>query len=337
MSRPNLRVATLATPRRQRVFEFRRFVLETFSCEWRTDQRDREQVVLDVAGGKGDLSWLLCNADHINAVIVDPRTSDHVKLERTAMWLYEHQEKDISNLGPQGPLLHLKLIPPYQRPHHLRVFFDECLIETLVLVRTSCVDTSLSFEGFWKEANHRADTLPSVGHHQPCTTSKDEDDSRITDPSKAYILLAKATLLLGFHPDQATDSIVDYALSTNTPFAIVPCCLFTKIFSQRRLKSGQKVRNYDEYIQFLLEKDKRIRISDLKFYKEVNDDGDGGDGDGDAKSRDGLINYEVNEDAGNVINVNNNNERKGKRGGMRNNIIVGPRSTVLYMLRSDFT
>ena len=69
----------------------------------------------------------------------------------------------------------------------------------------------------------------------------------------------------------------------------------------------------------------------------ISDDGDGDGGDGDAKSGDGLINYAVNEDSGNVINVNNNNERKGKRGGTTNNIIVEPRSTVLYMLRSDFT
>ena len=98
------------TPRRQRVFEFRNFILDTFGKAWLQDCA-QQRVVLDIAGGKGDLSWLLRNADGINSVIVDPRATDHSKLERTANWYVENKDKDINSRGPQGPLVSLSGSP----------------------------------------------------------------------------------------------------------------------------------------------------------------------------------------------------------------------------------
>ena len=62
----------LPVPRRDRVATFRDFVLQTFP--------NVSGVVLDVAGGRGDLSWLFANADGIDAVVVDPRPTDHRKI-----------------------------------------------------------------------------------------------------------------------------------------------------------------------------------------------------------------------------------------------------------------
>lgn len=42
--------------------------------------------------GKGDLSWLLVNADAADAVVVDPRVTDHTKISRTAMWHFESHD-----------------------------------------------------------------------------------------------------------------------------------------------------------------------------------------------------------------------------------------------------
>ena len=68
-------------PQRERVFAFRDFVLRHFAAP--------AAPVLDVAGGKGDLSWLLKNADGLDAIVVDPRVTDHTKITRTALWHYE--------------------------------------------------------------------------------------------------------------------------------------------------------------------------------------------------------------------------------------------------------
>lgn len=44
---------------------------------------------------------------------------------------------------------------------------------------------------------------------------------------------------LGLVLPQATDSIVEFAVKTGKPFAVVPCCVFPRLFSYRRLpRSG---------------------------------------------------------------------------------------------------
>ena len=40
--------------------------------------------------------------------------------------------------------------------------------------------------------------------------------------------LQTCSLVLGLHPDQATDSIVDFAMHFGKPFAVVPCCVFPR-------------------------------------------------------------------------------------------------------------
>jgi len=47
-------------------------------------------------------------------------------------------------------------------------------------------------------------------------------------------LLADAHFVVGLHPDEATEAIVDGALRHRRPFAVVPCCVFAKLFPNRR-------------------------------------------------------------------------------------------------------
>ena len=48
-------------------------------------------------------------------------------------------------------------------------------------------------------------------------------------------LVQGCSLIVGLHPDQATDSIVEVALEFGKPFAVVPCCVFPKLFPHRRI------------------------------------------------------------------------------------------------------
>ena len=43
------------------------------------------------------------------------------------------------------------------------------------------------------------------------------------------------SLIVGFHPDEATDAIVDVAIAEGKPFAVVPCCVFWRRFGKRRV------------------------------------------------------------------------------------------------------
>lgn len=50
--------------------------------------------------------------------------------------------------------------------------------------------------------------------------------------------VAGFSLVVACHPDQATDPALDYALEAALPFAIVPCCVFPRLFPHRRLLRG---------------------------------------------------------------------------------------------------
>ena len=78
-------------------------------------------------------------------------------------------------------------------------------------------------------------------------------------------LLRGASCLVGMHPDEATEAIVDCALRFATPCAVVPCCVFAGLSPERRLRDGGAVRTYEEFIQYLMEKDPRMRRATLPF------------------------------------------------------------------------
>ena len=89
-------------------------------------------------------------------------------------------------------------------------------------------------------------------------------------PTEHPLLWARASVLCGMHPDEATDAIVDLALAADKPLAVVPCCVFPRLFDQRVLRTnvapGQptsgvgewrlvKVRSYEDYLLWLRAKD----------------------------------------------------------------------------------
>ena len=49
--------------------------------------------------------------------------------------------------------------------------------------------------------------------------------------------LKNASVVVGLHPDQATDALVDFALASGKPFAVVPCCTYGADFPKRRTPS----------------------------------------------------------------------------------------------------
>jgi len=81
-------------------------------------------------------------------------------------------------------------------------------------------------------------------------------------------LVEQHTVLVGLHPDQCTEDILDVALAAPhiRAVAIVPCCVFPDLFQTRRLRHSQQVvRSYDQFLQYLLEKDPRLQQMRLPF------------------------------------------------------------------------
>lgn len=73
------------------------------------------------------------------------------------------------------------------------------------------------------------------------------------------------SIVIGMHPDEATESIVDFALAYDKTFAIVPCCVFPKSFPNRFV-DGRRVKTYCDFLRYLVAKDpSKIRIQRLDF------------------------------------------------------------------------
>ena len=79
------------------------------------------------------------------------------------------------------------------------------------------------------------------------------------------LLFAECSAIVGLHPDEATEGIVDLALRHQKPFAIVPCCVLENLFGSRRRKSGRRVKKLGAFIEYLREKDWRIQTAELDF------------------------------------------------------------------------
>mmetsp|Transcript_1739 Transcript_1739/g.3692 ORF Transcript_1739/g.3692 Transcript_1739/m.3692 type:complete len:113 (-) Transcript_1739:250-588(-) len=95
--------------------------------------------------------------------------------------------------------------------------------------------------------------------------------------------------MVGMHADSATEAIVDAALYFAKPFVVVPCCVFPNLFPHRTVVKAMEhddddnnptqsteflstmtfasvpVRSYEDFCQYLLEKDPRLQCTELPF------------------------------------------------------------------------
>jgi hypothetical protein len=78
-------------------------------------------------------------------------------------------------------------------------------------------------------------------------------------------VLQDCSIIVGMHPDEVTDAIVDTALRLGKPFAVVPCCYFPTLFLHRRLRGGEPVTQFHHYVAWLVEKGVGIKTETLGF------------------------------------------------------------------------
>lgn len=71
-------------------------------------------------------------------------------------------------------------------------------------------------------------------------------------------LFKDCSLVVGLHPDQATEPILDFAVQQQLPFAVMPCCVFPRLFAHRQLQQGDgsfvPVVAYDELVEYLVQR-----------------------------------------------------------------------------------
>lgn len=252
--------STRANSRRNRVYVYRDFLLSTFSHLLASspsspslsssvgDASAASITVLDVAGGRGDLSWILRNVDGVNSIIADPRIPNHKSLIKSTEFLLAHPDeaavRAVEGLTTHQPLA--KLLPRLMdncdgnlsSPHHLRMHIDNNLVETMIRVLSKThsqeEERMVIWNEFWQQEKFRIESNKVVfgGTTASQQTQKQNhtDDSlkklgQITDSKHALDVLTSLDYIFGFHPDQATEAAIDLAL-----FLKLPC--LSKRFSQ---------------------------------------------------------------------------------------------------------
>jgi hypothetical protein len=261
---------------RSRAGVFRRFLLDTFGEKLLASGTG----VLDVAGGKGDLSFQLMNLNNIRSTIVDPRQvylDAVVRQYRTGMF---HRNAIFAKYTHSSCTDHLKT--PLHRPFHLRSFFNTSLEEggiphfissptefvvaineakAVLWTHKGLVQTNLTTEEGESSRNMEVESgllakdNPSLGVLSALGLNAEDSHCRVVeDYDEAFDIVENCSVVVGMHPDQAAGFIVDFAISFGRPFAIVPCCVYKDDFPTRKLRDGKQVRNYDDLLAFLKSK-----------------------------------------------------------------------------------
>jgi hypothetical protein len=281
---------TRAKSRKNRIFVFHDFLESTYGIEYL-----RQGVVLDVAGGKGDLSWLFQNVHLVESVVVDPRATSNAHWIRSVEYLRLHPDESRRRAAPNCPTYQplaaiLDRLPSKLRtPRHLRILVDQKLIEALSRHKaTGSVEEWDEY--FFKAVSIGSTAQPLMGQAsrakrstfscepslnattEPFNDSKRDTGTSIQDAREALAVLLKVRLVVGFHPDQAVDACLDLAKLLKVPFCVVPCCVFPREFPQRYLvrTDGRKerVRSYDQLVAFLSRKEPMCEVGYLNFYSE---------------------------------------------------------------------
>jgi hypothetical protein len=253
-------------------------------------------IVLDVAGGKGDLSWLLKNVDGLESIVVDPWKPDpniksvsrNERIVRSIEYLRKNPEetktRSVPGLltfqplagllprlleertkrlrhnqiqkhhdGDNSEFLSLSLSNDDSRheeplnngntdgpccpedfltPRILHVPLDEIMVQK-VRNRINMDNTKLEAKG-----GNLTDDNDDDGVHKDRQHAISSDDPTHEDSDGILDLLSsgRIKLIVGFHPDQATEPCIDLAKVLGIPYCVVPCCVFPAEFPNRRLR-----------------------------------------------------------------------------------------------------
>ena len=207
---------------------FRQWLERTIGIE-----RLREGAgVMDVAGGKGELSFELKTYGCIESTIVDPRPMDIVRMMKglTAMSIQRMRRNAYHSWVPNRDMP-LALAVNLPLPGHIRAWFPP---------KNS------------KQSNEKI----ALYYNEEVATSDLEVE-------KLEKLCRDCSCCIGMHSDQATEAIVDFGIASGKPYAVVPCCVFPEMFQERVLPSGHRVRTYDQFIEYLLAKGAKMQVLDF--------------------------------------------------------------------------
>eukprot|EP00980_Cylindrotheca_fusiformis_P007973 scaffold1697_cov120-Cylindrotheca_fusiformis.AAC.55 len=92
----------------------------------------------------------------------------------------------------------------------------------------------------------------------------DEEELPICDEESD--LIRSSSAIVALHPDEATGDTVCVAVQKRIPFVVVPCCVFCRLFPERRTHpDNQLVSSYEDLVEYLKQQDRTIQETKLPF------------------------------------------------------------------------
>jgi hypothetical protein len=96
----------------------------------------------------------------------------------------------------------------------------------------------------------------AVGHDEAEAGAAEAEEAEAEPAEEAasaaevWRTLLRVGLAVGMHPDEATEGIVDFALAAGVPFAVVPCCVYSRSFPSRVDSSGRRISSLPRFIEY---------------------------------------------------------------------------------------
>jgi len=218
--------------------------------------------VIDVAGGKGQLSYELLNLNNIPATVIDPVKLDGKIFTRGVSRGQWHCKKELYRVSV--PFDEAK--KEVKTPDHFRcVFHPHLWQEDAIGLLTSpypmleakeldvlqynaflAAQTKIFYRWTAKTRRKKAADVENKKHFvKPWDLEVSEENFRSLKRK-----LRECSAIVGLHPDQSTDYIIDYALKTGKAFAVIPCCLHSKQFSGKKNSERQAIRDFGKLLEF---------------------------------------------------------------------------------------
>ncbi|KAF9217964.1 hypothetical protein BGZ59_005735 [Podila verticillata] len=231
-------------PHSQRAFIFCRWIVEKYGREY----LNSGSGVLDIAGGKGEISLFLTHMFGIRSTVVEPNVRRDKPYQRKNLMAVIRKQMDIE-AGGDGHF--------YRQYTSSETELAESLPQDSKTNTSVDLDLDLNLDEEAKKKERRRIRKQQLSQFVvPRLSTLMNDQFEKHYPG----VLESASILIGMHPDQATEPTVDMALKHGKPFAVVPCCVFAHENPERRLGGGGEVNTTFDFIQYLMEKGSSVSM-----------------------------------------------------------------------------
>ena len=193
--------------------------------------------ILDIAGGAGGLAFELAFRRNLPCTVVDPRP---MRLNHRQQRTLDHHQRHVTPNGADKG--------------NSAEGIDSCGLSDEC---DGAAHAPADYAAAWSAYGLPPESLP----RQVCGRF----DAGFAEGRHADLWRA-SSMVVGMHPDEATEPIVRLALAHGKPFAVVPCCVFPNSNPHRKLADGTPVRTHAQFCQYLTDIDPaRVSSSHLLF------------------------------------------------------------------------